>query len=896
MSAPYYPGARPPFGGELQEILRRLDLMERKIDWIAQRVVKPAQSPAPATASDSRSHPKPVSAESSETAGQDAATAVDERTEHAPAQQAAAKAPDQPEAVRRPPAIPPQAAVPPTVPPTVSPTLQRPVLAPQARPQTAHSGTPKPGAYGAYGTYGRPADAHQPHHQPQPPAGTSSAWNRIRSEGNVGRYLLSGAAALLVVLAAVSLIALVWDRIPDLVKIGLLGLIAAGLLTSGTLVSKRATRQRVAAATLTGTGGALGFVAIIGSVLLNTGVPVLLAFALMAAWAIVLLVTARTTSQIFTAVVSGLGTLITIGFASWHTTEHPETVAFTWTLVCLDVLALAAITAYLARSSTSMRLAPWFPVTAVPATIMTAAFTPVGALAPAYEPLCVILVFLPAVLIGIQVMDAGPRLYRSGWRWAAGLDWSLVGLVVLIAQCRLVGARAGGESVAVLVNAGAAGAPLLIGVIGAVLLVKPLSHAWRGQVAPVHLAVGILVGLLSSWSEIRMFPLVVIGLIAAAAPCARLLHSAAVPVVSGFGVVVLLGLVHQADVMSQACALAGLVLTPVGAVVLEQLLERAPLPQEDAGIPWKNHDQELAARRVSLSWASWILAADLVVLAPVLISRIWPHLHIGMLAAGVIAIVLARLGLASPTPTPRTLFTGALVGQRAGARGATPVTTEPPPAIWSGYASLFLVALAGLAVATPLSSMLWQTLLVIVALSVMTTAIWLLWPWLCRPLETIVAAAPMSVVLWWSIWILLGARMTGALVSVMVLATGAMCIAVGFSLRVTALRHYGLVLVLASVIKLAVMDIGSQNSVTRIIALGIAGLICFGLSLAYNRIAADDNKDANASPPSQSEPSAAPSSYGRPAPQAVPSSGGYTYGYQGSDPADDRRFQPPQQG
>ena len=46
MSAPYYPGGRPPFGGELQEILRRLDLMERKIDWIAQRVVKPAQSPS----------------------------------------------------------------------------------------------------------------------------------------------------------------------------------------------------------------------------------------------------------------------------------------------------------------------------------------------------------------------------------------------------------------------------------------------------------------------------------------------------------------------------------------------------------------------------------------------------------------------------------------------------------------------------------------------------------------------------------------------------------------------------------------------------------------------------------------------------------------------------------
>ena len=337
-------------------------------------------------------------------------------------------------------------------------------------------------------------------------------------------------------------------------------------------------------------------------------------------------------------------------------------------------------------------------------------------------------------------------------------------------------------------------------------------------------------------------------------------------------------------------------LTPVGAVVLEQLLERAPLPQEDVGIPWKNHDQELAARRVSLSWASWILAADLVLLAPVLISRIWPQSHIGILTAGVIAIALARLGLASPAPTPGALFTGALAGQRAGARGSTPVTPDPPPAIWSGYASLFLLALAKLAVATPLSSMLWQTLLVVVALSVMTTAVWLLWPWLRRPLETIAAAGPMSAVLWWSIWILLGARMTGALMSIMVLATGAMCIAVGFSLRVTALRHYGLVLVLASVVKLAVMDIGSQNSVTRIIALGIAGLICFGLSLAYNRIAADESKGAKTSPSPQSEPSVGSSYYVEPGPQAVPSSDGYTYGYQGSDSADDRRFQPPQQG
>lgn len=44
MPAPYYPGVQPPFGGELREILLRLDLIERKIDWIARRVAAPEPS------------------------------------------------------------------------------------------------------------------------------------------------------------------------------------------------------------------------------------------------------------------------------------------------------------------------------------------------------------------------------------------------------------------------------------------------------------------------------------------------------------------------------------------------------------------------------------------------------------------------------------------------------------------------------------------------------------------------------------------------------------------------------------------------------------------------------------------------------------------------------------
>ncbi|MDO4900251.1 DUF2157 domain-containing protein [Actinomyces sp.] len=68
-------------------------------------------------------------------------------------------------------------------------------------------------------------------------------------EGNVGRYVLSGAAALLIVSAAVSLIALVWDQIPDVVKVTALGAVAVTLVAAGTAVNKTRERLRVAAAT-----------------------------------------------------------------------------------------------------------------------------------------------------------------------------------------------------------------------------------------------------------------------------------------------------------------------------------------------------------------------------------------------------------------------------------------------------------------------------------------------------------------------------------------------------------------------------------------------------------------------------------------------------------------------
>jgi len=201
-------------------------------------------------------------------------------------------------------------------------------------------------------------------------------------------------------------------------------------------------------------------------------------------------------------------------------------------------------------------------------------------------------------------------------------------------------------------------------------------------VAPVPLGIGLLVGFVSCVTQMRLFPLVVVALTMSAMPCARLLHSAAVPVVSAFGTMVLLSSIRQPDPASQACALAGLVLLPIGAVVLEQMLKRAPLPQQDEGIPWTSHEQELAARGVSLMWASWVLAADLVFVAPLslflALSRLQTANVISALVAGTIAIALMRLGLCSSAPTPVALLIGARAGQRIGAEGEAPTTPMPP--------------------------------------------------------------------------------------------------------------------------------------------------------------------------------------------------------------------------
>ena len=62
------------------------------------------------------------------------------------------------------------------------------------------------------------------------------------------------------------------------------------------------------------------------------------------------------------------------------------------------------------------------------------------------------------------------------------------------------------------------------------------------------------------------------------------------------------------------------------------------------------------------------------------------------------------------------------------------------------------------------------------------------------------------------------------------------CIIIGFEQNYKSFRYYGLVLSLISVAKLTLIDITYSNSVGRAFSFFICGILCFAISLIYNKI------------------------------------------------------------
>lgn len=820
------PANRAP---EAQAILERLDLIERKIDWIARRVsVAEAHRPEPSGHS-----PKETVDKAAAMASPAAASATGPQTDarHTAPVQASSPATGEDE--------PAAASAPPTVTSWTPAGPQPQDLKAAYRPGTPYgfispsaSTSPHPREASQVLTAAPPAAL--------PPTGPTW-WERAHREGNVGRYLLSGAAALVTVLAGVTLLALVWSVIPDAVKIGTVAVVAVALIAAGTRMTLTRPRQRVAAATLCGTGGALGYVSIIGGVLLDGLIPAYPAFVLMALWGLALLFLSRHTAQVFTAVISTIGALITIGFAVEHVRANPGVAMIVWGLVLAYLLTLAGTTAVMARTSGELRWAVWYPTTSMVATAMASLAAPMAPLVEASPWVGPLLVLASPTLLGVQVLQSGPCMVRRGWTSLVGWDWAVrVGTTLLTV---------------VLLHAvmDRPIAPFILALLAIetvfilVATLAPLETRWASSMTGWLLGGAVATALLASGIAHQAVTFACALVAVTACLTVRLGLVWAISCASASSLLSIMAL--RTDVpYVPALALAGTVLLLAAALLSEVLLAAQALPEgPDGPRPPAPAPDQVAGRSASIEAAGvlrvsmWVSACVMILLVPAEIAAI-PVIPLDLgtevyfATATAIGCVLALMGLFSPRATMLSFLRGEHVLERPGTDDdGAPLSDDPP-----NRALVASIALAGAAlinqVIASTHDLALATVLVAVALASSMVGGRFVVPWLRRPVVGAGLGLFYTILAWSSLCILSGTRAYSVPVSVLLLVCGAVCILVGFGQRATALRHYGLVLVLLSVFKLATVDISTSIAITRILALLAAGAVCFGLSLAYNRL------------------------------------------------------------
>lgn len=688
MSAPYPPGLTPEPAPPAQadaldpvdvDVLARLDRLERKLDWVATRVARIAASPAaryqpapPQTAAPAgpaqapRPRPSPA-AGSPGGAGPDGApgAAHDPRPHAAPATRPSLAVPGASAATRA------VIAAMDAWSPDEAPAVR---AQPVSRPGD-QAATPRPAPYAPPS---RPSPAYQPpleqRSEIEDVAALPDWMARMTQEGNLGRYLLSAAAALLVALAGISLIALTWDSIPDLVKVGSLALLAGGLTAAGTWVAGHRPGLRVAGATLTGTGGVLGFVSAIGAVLLET-LPAYPALALMALWALFLLVLSARTRQVFTTVVSTLGALVTVWFATDWAVRTPDQTFLACATTLLYVVLFATGTAVLSEQGRSGRWSPGMPA----ASLVLTAFTLVRLPVPTFQaasPLVDTLMILATGTLGLcQAAHWSSLLWRNGHRSLTGADWCLGHALVLGAVARVLHGAAQ-RSLTGATPAAVHGQQTLVILLAlvvtggsALLLLTPFAErAWRQRAAPTVLGASVLLGLVAVSVEPHTYLTTVLVLVVCALSALRV--GAFVPLLTLLAAGA--ALILPGDTLTDVLLLAaGAAVALGGSLLLEYLLPERETADQEPG------------RENLLTAAAWVAALVLTVLPANLLWRRLPSGDVArtlpVLVAALVVMALVGLGLCARELTPLVLLGGSARGQRAGSPGTPRATTLPTP-------------------------------------------------------------------------------------------------------------------------------------------------------------------------------------------------------------------------
>ena len=887
----------PNVGPNVALILRRLDLIEKKIDWVAERVTwlaytagspEQAQGDRSTTTDSSPTTHAPMSAAESinvldhrvseplstttspaaattTPAGTPATSAATELPTRlfsdSPTQAADEELPQHEVVSASAPAVLHDDA--PRVPEVEEPVVQAPRSPAPVSPEHSSESWASPGSTGYIPAPSQRADTGDPYQGVPVGAGHGSGaeaaeipgWaQRAVREGNLGRYLLSGAAALLVLSAGVSLLALVWDSIPNPVKILALALIAVTMTAVGARLSVSHPKYRVAAATITGTGGGLGFVSIVGAVLLGGMLGPEPALVLMAGWGLVLLVVSHLTRVLFTAIISTIGALVTIGFAFSHVTHQASTAIVTWLMISVYVTVLALTCAALSRGTGRMRLAAWYPVTSVVATVAALVFAPIS---PMLRVSVVggtgIVLALCLLLVG-QVMHAGRRLWSIGIK-TAGWDWGLAALVLLMVYPNLLMKQISLEVVHSVVVATFILQLLLLAGAALAVLAPHSPDQWRSAMAISHEATFFPLALaaMATVSDPRVYLFVVVAAMLCFLPAIVDGRAEPAPILALLGTAPILvpptTMYARADRLS---LIASVVVSVLLVMMTEGLGDRTArsMPSPAPSGASSRVQSRLLALRAALTAIVFNLAVLIPFLAKVLVNDSLSGRAALHMVPGLVLIAFIALGAVSSEATPLRVLSGQCRGSRyrVGPQGqALPdpnssLTGAPVPSwIVSGLAAV--TAVATLSWAEELSSTTWAVVLAAVALGLGACATWLLLPWGRRAEVCLSLAIGNSLLMWLSVIVVTSIAVGSVLMSVLVLLTGGACIVVGFRLRLTVLRHYGLTLVLLSVLKLAAVDTASQNSIVRVVSLAAAGIICFVLSLIYNRYAQEQRRE-----------------------------------------------------
>ena len=695
------------------------------------------------------------------------------------------------------------------------------------------------------GRAGSPPQTEQGSAQPpraggQRTGGPSSFWRRISTEGQAGRYLLSLAAALLILMAGASLIALLWNSIPDYVKVLVVALTGMALTGTGAWTARRPRSNRVAAATVMGTGGGLVYVAIIGSVLLGE-IDADIAFFLLTAWSLLLVILAVRTRILFTMLIVGAGGAVTVVLAGTYAGDHPDQALAAIWAICLHSICLGAVCAIVARASAPAKLRAAYAGPSFVVTVVAGAVAPLDAAsrisfasAASALALTLLLSFLQYGLLAHWEAERAPENAHF-----IGGGWFAVDLAAMFVLLRLYTAPEGTWD------------PMwkfaLIAAVmtGTALLAAATPMEWHVAVyAGISSSVATTLFAMacrSEWSDRPEMLVVVIAAVGlSAAPSIR--HRDGTPTLTVPCALIAMGARSHSDADRAVLALSGV-------VVAAAVMAAASLRARD--------------RRVPVA-STWLLAAILVVFVPLNAadlldaSGVRPEWTVTALLVMVnlIATLLVFAGLATNRLTPAELLAGRGLGKRPGAtlerfrvdtlRGENGFARRiaiPPE---TGGVSGLALAIQGFSL-IPMSQVdeALPRLCFTVSFIILGGAImWLVWPIVRSTFGSVAVGATTTVMLLGGTCLLSQSDPASVPGTIAFLFAGAVCICVGFTARSKVLRLYGLVVIMAMVVKFAAVDMAGQNSVVRVVS----------LALVYARFSSTLEKSSREASPLASSP------------------------------------------